>query len=188
MKDNESFSDLDNPVAHFAHLPTRQQRRAAQRAEAKALQRSPKHQVLVPAPGEYDGMPPETAADCLVDWRKSNTFRKTCKAARERIITPNVPPIQGYPERKIRERNFKQLCNMFNRSFACRFHHIPRALDSLNVDRVFVRRRRIIGNRAVKICQQRAKTLVFLKQVHDENLRLVTAEINRRHANHLGGL
>lgn len=179
------MSDIDNPIAHLAHLPRPERRRQA-RAEAKAARLSPKHQVKVPAPGEYDGMPPETAADCLTGWKNTNTFRKTCKAARERIITPTATPNVGYPDRKIRECKFSQLVAMFNRSFAARFLHIPFALSKLNVDRVFVKRRRVIGDKAVKIVTDKRNAFMFAIQMHDEILQRVSLEINRRHAKHLG--
>lgn len=165
---------------------TRQQRRAANRAEAKRVQQSPKHLVKIPDPGEYDGMPPETAADCLTGWKNSNTFRKTCKEARQRVITPTAAPLPGYPDRKIRECNFRQLVAMFNRSFAARFLHIPLALSKLNVDRVFVKRRRIIGDKAVKVVTDKRNAFMFAIQMHDEILQRVSIEINRRHAKHLG--
>lgn len=167
---------------------TRQQRRAANRAEIKAANRSPKHLVKIPDPGEYDGMPPETAADCLSDplMKNSNTFRKTCKLARCRIITPTAAPLPGYPDRKIRECNFRQLVAMFNRSFNARFLHIPMALSKLNVDRVFVKRRRVIGDKAVKIITDKRNAFMFAIQMHDEILQRVSLEINRRHATHLG--
>ncbi len=165
---------------------TRQQRRAANRAEIKAANRSPKHLVKIPAPDEYDGMPPETAADCLTGWKNSNTFRKTCKAARERVIVPQAAPLAGYPDRKIRECKFSQLVAMFNRSFNARFLHIPLALSKLNVDRVFVKRRRVIGDKAVKIVTDKRNAFMFAIQMHDEILQRVSIEINRRHAKHLG--
>jgi hypothetical protein len=133
---NQSFSDLDNPFAHLAHLP-RPERRRQMRAEMKAKQQSLKHQVRVPEPGEYDGMPPETAADCLCDTkaRTSNTFRKTCKAARERVIVPTAVKKEGRVERRIAKMNFRQLGKAFRRSYYQRFTFIPRVLARIRGDK-----------------------------------------------------
>lgn len=167
--ERESYSDLDNPCAHLAHLP-RQQRRAAMRAEAKAKRQSITHQVKL---ADHDGMPLATSAECLADplLRSTNTFRKECFRSRERVFVPTATKKPGRPVRKISEMNFSQLGRTFRRSYAKRFHHIPKMF------------KRITGTD-----ENAEKLRAFLSSAinaHDQQIIRVNAEIAKRHSKHI---
>lgn len=168
---------------NLAHLP-RQQRRAAIRAELKTEQRSPKHSIAAPVEGEYDGIHPEAATEVLCDpkGRITNAYRKECHRARAKVFTPAAKQKEGFGERKIAEKNFRQLRNSFRRSYRKRFDHIPTAIKRLDASRVFVNRRRVFGQTADAIVERKAKLLHTLAAMHDRNIALISNEIRRRHA------
>lgn len=164
---NESFSDLDNPFAHLAHLP-RQQRRAAMRAEAKAKRQSLKHQVKL---ADHDGMPLATSAEALIDSaHTTRPFRKECFRSRERVYVPTATR-KNRADRKVAEMNFSQLGRSFRRSYAKRHKHLPKMF------------KRIVGTD-----ENAEKTRGFIMSAmaaHDQQIIRVNAEIVKRHAKHI---
>ena len=151
-------------------------KRADLRRTVKAMQTpSPAHKV---AEQEREGMPLSTSADCLSDptLRTTRTFRKECWRSRERVFVPTAAPKPGYPQRKIAEKSFKQLGQSFRRSYRMRFQKIPRRL---------VRLERLKSNvmeesQMLKITQAQ-NALRSVAALHDANMKLVNAEIIKRH-------
>lgn len=135
---------------------------------------SPKHQVVE---AEREGMPLSVSADCLSDptLKTTNTFRKECWRSRERVFVPTQKPKPGYPQRKIAEKSFKQLGSSFRRSYAKRFKHIPRRLVRLEQLRATA-----TEEQALRITQAQ-NALRHIAGLHDANMKLVNAEIIKRH-------
>lgn len=164
IDEQESFSDLDNPIAHLAHLP-RPERRRQMRAEQKAKRQSLKHQVQQ---AEREGMSLETSAECLADptLRTTSNFRKECFRSREVAFVPTATKKPGKPERKIAEMSFRQLGRAFRTSYAKRHKHIPNLF----------KRVRGIDAKAEKI----RKALTHAMFLHDQNIIRVNIEIAKR--------
>lgn len=164
IDEQESYSDLDNPIAHLAHLP-RPERRRQMRAEQKAKRQSLKHQVQQ---AEREGMPLETSADCLSDptLHTTNTFRKECFRSRQVVYVPTATKKPGKPERKIAEMSFRQLGRAFRTSYAKRHKNIPNLFKRI----------RGTSEKAEKTRQMLSHAM-FL---HDQNIIRVNREIAKR--------
>jgi hypothetical protein len=126
---------------------------------------------------EREGMPLSTSADCLSDPKGKTTaaFRKECWRSREKVFVPTATPKPGYPQRKIAEKSFKQLGQSFRRSYRMRFLKIPRRLARLEKLRATA-----TEDQAVKITQAQ-NALRSVAGLHDANMKLVNAEIIKRH-------
>lgn len=135
---------------------------------------SPKHQVTL---AEREGMPLQTSADCLSDPKGKTTaaFRKECWRSRERVFTPTERPKPGYPQRKIAEKSFKQLGSSFRRSYNKRFKHIPKRIVRLEKLRATASEAQ-----SLKITQAQ-NALRGIAGLHDANMKLINAEIIKRH-------
>jgi len=135
---------------------------------------SPKHQVVEQ---EREGMPLSTSADCLSDPKGKTTaaFRKECWRSRARVFMPAATPKPGYPQRKISEKSFKQLSQSFRRSYRKRFQQIPRRIAQLEKLRAASTK-----TQCLKITQAQ-NGLRSIAALHDANMKLVNAEIIKRH-------